>query len=386
MRSIGLYSLLLLVTTLISCSNPTCSEQIFNKSDAQLRGMLEAISKEKGFPRTTRTDGSRRMVKPSDWTSGFFPGTLWYQSEYADDEYWQQQAEKYTEMLQDEQFNDRDHDLGFKMFCSYGNGYRLTQNPKYRAILITSAKTLATRFNPNTGTIKSWDRWIYPVIIDNMMNLELLFWAAKEAQDKELYNIAYTHASTTLKNHFRDDYSSYHFVQYDTITGRVIEKKTYQGYADDSSWARGQAWGLYGMTMTYRETKDSVFLKQALGIANYIMDNEALKKEGVPYWDFNDPAIPNAPRDASAAAVICSALYELLGYAPKDQSNVLLKFADNILQSLASPEYYASVGSNNNFLLKHSTGFKPKNREVDVPLNYADYYFLEAAMRKRNLE
>lgn len=376
---------LLIALSLIGCNNSQLHHKIFEQSDDQLRAMLADISITEGFPRTTTSDGSRRMVKSTDWTSGFFPGTLWYQSEYSNDKYFQQQAEKYTEMLEDEQFNDKDHDIGFKMFCSYGNGYRLTGNPKYRDILITSAHTLSKRFNPKTGSIRSWDRWTYPVIIDNMMNLELLFWVAKETDNDELYDIASTHAHTTLKNHFRDDYSSYHLVQYDTITGRVIEKKTYQGFADESSWARGQAWGLYGMTMTYRETQDKVFLKQALGIANYIMNNDVLKTDGVPFWDFDDPSIPNAPRDASAAAVICSALYELVKYAPEDQKDTMLNFADNILKSLASNEYFAQAGTNNNFLLMHSTGFRPKNREVDVPLIYADYYFLEAATRRKNL-
>lgn len=387
-NSIGkkaLCSSLLFVILTFSCSSPPLADQVLNQSEAQYRDMLEKLSNSDSFPRTTNSVGTIQMVAPKDWTSGFFPGALWYLSEYSKDIYWQQQAEKYTEMLENEQYNGRDHDIGFKMFCSYGNGYRLTKNPKYKNILIQSAKTLATRYNPSTGCIRSWDRWTYPVIIDNLMNLELLFWVARETNDENFYNIAFSHAMTTLKNHFRADYSSYHVVEFDTLTGGVIEKKTHQGYSDDSSWARGQGWALYGMTMTFRETQDSVFLKQALGIADYIMKNEVMQNEGVPYWDFDDPAIPDAPRDASAAAIICSALYELAGYAPEQQKKKMLKFADNIFEHLASDEYMSEIDSNNNFLLKHGTGFKPKNKEVDEPLIYADYYFLEAAIRRHNL-
>lgn len=370
---------------LSSCSSPQLTEQVFTQSEKQYRGMLEKILHSDGLPRTTNSAGAIHLVRSRDWTSGFFPGSLWYLSEYTNDIYWQQQAEKYTEILEKERFNDSDHDIGFRIFCSYGNGYRLTKNPKYRNIIITSAKTLSTRFNPTIGSIRSWDRWTFPVIIDNLMNLELLFWAAKETNDTAMYNIAYTHAITTLNNHFRDNYSSYHYVQFDTLTGGVIEKKTHQGYSDKSSWARGQGWALYGMTMIYRETQDSLFLNQALGIAEFIMSNEVMKKEGVPYWDFDDPAIPDAPRDVSAAAVICSAMYELSGYAPEQQKIKIERFADHIFKNLASDRYMAETGSNNNFLLMHGTGFKPKDKEVDVPLNYADYYFLEAAMRKHHL-
>ncbi|MBN2596338.1 MAG: glycoside hydrolase family 88 protein [Marinifilaceae bacterium] len=383
-KKIGI--LLVVTIALISCFNqPELTDRIFAQSDAQLRGMLTRIAKLQGLPRTTASDGQIYMVESHDWTSGFFPGVLWYQSEYTGDEFWQQQAIKYTEMLKKEQYNDSDHDIGFKIFCSYGNGYRLTKNPEYKEIIVSSAHTLAKRFHPKTGCIKSWDRWTFPVIIDNLMNLELLFWAAKATGDSSFYQIGYSHALITLKNHFRNDYSCYHLVEFDTITGEALHKKTYQGYADESSWARGQSWALYGMTMAYRETKDSVFLTQALGIADYIMSNKFMKADGVPYWDFHDPEIPKAPRDASAAAIICSAMYELQEYAPKKRKDEMLKFADHILSTLASEAYFAEIGYNNNFLLKHSTGFKPKNKEVDKPLIYADYYFLEAAIRRKRI-
>jgi hypothetical protein len=272
--------------------------------------------------------------------------------------------------------------MGFKMYCSYGTGYRVTSDPAYKEVLIQSAKTLSTRFNPVVGCIRSWDhhkeQWGFPVIIDNMMNLELLFAATRFSGDSSFYKIAVSHANTTMANHFRSDYSSYHVVDYDTATGKVVKKNTHQGYADESAWSRGQAWGLYGYTMCYRETGDPVYLQQAEHIAAFILHHPNLPKDKVPYWDFNAPDIPNEPRDASAAAVMASALYELSRYSSHKKE--YLTVANTILQSLTA-NYRSAIGGNKGFLLLHSTGSKPSNSEVDVPLNYADYYYLEALLR-----
>jgi rhamnogalacturonyl hydrolase YesR len=325
-----------------------------------------------------------KLVTSKDWTSGFFPGELWFLYEATGKKEWKEAAEKYTVNIEREKTNGGTHDMGFKIYCSFGQGYRLTKDAHYKEVIIQSAKTLSTRFNPVAGVIKSWDnkKWDYPVIIDNMMNLELLFAATKLTGDSSFYKIAFSHAATTMKNHFRSDYSSYHVVNYDTTTGKVIQRVTHQGYADESAWARGQAWGLYGFTMCYRETKNKAFLDQAEHIAAFIMKHPNLPNDKVPYWDFNAPNIPNEPRDASAAAVIASGLYELSLYS---KSGKLYKnAADKIVESLTN-YYRAPVGDAKGFILLHSTGSKPSNSEVDVPLSYADYYYLEALLRMKKI-
>ena len=264
-------------------------------------------------PRTV-VNGKMKLVPSSDWTSGFFPGNLWMLYELTKDKKWEELATEYTLPLEKEQWNTSTHDLGFMMFDSFGKAYANTKNEKYKEVVIQSAKSLASRFNPKVGCIRSWDhsgdKWKFPVIIDNMMNLELLLWAAKETGEDYLKDIAVTHAKTTMKNHFRKDYSSYHVVDYDPETGEVRNKQTHQGYSDESAWARGQAWGLYGYTMMYRETGIKDFLKQAENIAGFILSQPGIKEGKVPYWDFNAPNIPDEPYDASAAAIIVSALYE----------------------------------------------------------------------------
>jgi len=248
--------------------------------------------------------------------------------------------------------------------------------------MLTGAKSLVTRFNPAYGVIKSWNQFQdckYPVIIDNMMNLEFLLWAAKNSNDTSLYNIAIKHADNTLKNHFRPDFSSYHLVGYEEGE-KVYSKRTVQGANDSSAWARGQGWALYGYTMMYRETKDPKYLKQAEGIAGFIMNHPNLPKDKIPYWDFNAPNIPNEERDASAGAIYASALLELCNYSQENKQKYF-SFAEQILKSLSSHEYKAQLGKNNYFILKHSVGHKPAKSEINTPLVYADYYYLEALLR-----
>ena len=351
-------------------------------NDVQNKKKPEVVS-----PRTLTPDGKLVMVPAKDWTSGFFPGVLWYIYEFTGKEQWKEKAEAFTANLEKEKFNAGTHDMGFKIYCSYGNGYRLTNNTSYRDIIIQSAKTLSKRFNPKVGCIRSWDhnkeKWDYPVIIDNMINLELLFAATRLSGDSSFYKIAVSHATTTMKNHFRSDYSSFHVVDYDTLTGNVIKKTTHQGFSNESAWARGQAWGLYGFTMCYRETKNKAFLNQAEKIAGFIFNNPTLPKDLIAYWDFNAPNIPNEPRDASAAAVMASALYELSLYST--QGKYFRGIADKITSNLTS-QYRSKIGENQGFILIHSTGSKPMNSEVDVPLNYADYYYLEALLRGEKLK
>jgi len=334
-------------------------------------------------PRTVE-NGQFKMVGSKDWTSGFFPAELWYFYQYTKDKKWLELAKKYTEDIKPEQFNRGTHDLGFMIYCPFGNGFRLTGDPAYKAVIIQAAKSLSTRFNATVGVIKSWDhngdKWKYPVIIDNMMNLELLFETTKLTDDSSFYKIAVTHANTTLKNHFRPDFSSYHVIDYDTLTGNVLQKVTAQGYANESAWARGQAWALYGYTMCYRETKNKAYLAQADGIAGFILNNKITPADGIPYWDYNDPKIPETSRDASAASITASALYELAKYSTNGKKYKAA--ADKILNSL-STKYTGKIGANYGFILEHSTGHRPAKSEIDVPINYADYYYLEALLRSK---
>lgn len=339
-------------------------------------------------PDTTKTPqsfaGGMYKDRATDWwCSGFFAGTMWYLYQYSNDPKWKDAAALWSMAVQKEQYNTTTHDLGFMIYCPFGNGYRLTQNPAYKQILLNAAQSLATRFNPGVGAIKSWENfhgYQYPVIIDNMMNLELLFWAAKTSGNNYYQTICSTHAANTIKNHYRANYSSYHVVCYDS-TGNVLAKKTAQGAHDTSAWARGQAWGLYGFTMMYRETHDEKYLEQAAGIADFFIQHPNLPADKIPYWDFNAPGIPNEERDASAAAIACSALLELCTYANKEKSKIYFDAAEKMLQSLSSPVYRNSLGENGGFLLKHCVGHKPARSEVDVPLIYADYYYVEALLR-----
>lgn len=355
------------------------------QTDVLLREIPEAREGKANLvsPRTVE-NGKLKLVASGDWTSGFFPGELWYLYEFTGEKKWKEKADSFTRLIEKEKFNGVTHDMGFKIYCSFGNGFRLTNDPYYKEVIIQSAKTLSTRFNKTTGVIRSWDhhkeKWQFPVIIDNMMNLELLFAATRLTGDSSFYKIAVSHANTTMKNHFRADFSSYHVVDYDTLTGKVISKMTHQGYADESAWARGQAWALYGYTMCYRETKDPRYLAQAESVASYLLSNPALPADGVPYWDFKDPGIPAVPRDASAAAVIASGLYELSGYSK--QAKQYKAFADRVLNNLTK-NYRSEIGANKGFILIHSTGNKPANSEIDAPINYADYYYLEALLRSR---
>lgn len=321
------------------------------------------------------------------WCSGFFPGSLWYLYEYTQDVELRNWAEKYTERIEPVKNVKDHHDVGFMAYCSFGNGLRLTADSTYyNEILLTAAKSLCTRYKPEVGLIRSWDmnkeKWQYPVIIDNMMNLELLCWGTKVTGDSCYRNIAVSHADKTMENHYRSDYSCYHVVSYDTIQGVPHVKQTHQGYSDSSSWSRGQAWGLYGYTMMYRETGDRKYLDWANQIACYLIDRlSAGDVNDCPYWDFDDPDIPNALRDASAASIMASAFIELSLYVDRKSSLQYQKIAEQQLRTLSSSKYRAHVGENGFFILKHSVGSKPFGSEVDVPLTYADYYYLEALLR-----
>lgn len=359
----------------------------YKTADEQYKLMAKGLEPGK-FPKTYYPATNKFATSESGWwCSGFYAGTLLNIYKETGDKELLTEANRSMDLLAKEQYNKTTHDLGFMMYCSFGTAEKIEPSEAYKQILINSAKSLASRFDPKVGCIKSWDskKPEYLVIIDNMMNLELLFWATKVTGDSSFYKIAVTHANTTMKNHFRADYSSYHVVVYNPETGAVMQKRTAQGYADESAWARGQAWGLYGYTVMYRETKDKKYLDQANHIAKFILNNPALPKDKIPYWDYNAPNIPNALRDASAAAVMASAFLELCKYTGKTERQRYFSTAETIIRNLSAQPYMAAVGTNGDFILQHSVGSLPGKSEVDVPLTYADYYFIEALNRYKNI-
>jgi unsaturated chondroitin disaccharide hydrolase len=397
----------------ISCQNESnesayqTADRALSVSQAHIASMLEEAKDPTRIPRTTAPDGSLKTTHMYDWTSGFFAGNLWYAFEYSKDESLKSEAIRWTEALEPLKTFTGHHDLGFMMYCSYGNAYRLTGNESYKDILVESARSLCTRYNPVAKSIKSWDyrknwdgvtEWFFPVIIDNMMNLELLFFASKTTGDPYFKDIALQHAETTLQNHLRSDYSTYHVVDYDTLSGEVKDQATCQGFTDASTWARGQAWGIYGFVMMYRETKEPKYLEAAVNMADFFLDHSNMPSDLIPYWDFNAPDpdfhplwkhekyqnLDYIPRDASAAAIVCAALFEMSTFLD-EKGRYYFEKAEKMLVSLSSAPYLAEPGSNNNFILKHSVGSIPHGVEIDVPLVYADYYFLEALLRYSNL-
>ena len=382
----SIFFLLLTAALAVSCqeSMKQLSDRVFELAEYQLAKMDEQLT-DTTVPKSTRFG----ILVPSEsksWTSGFYPGSLWYTYLYTGNEEIKALAEKNTEKLYIETQIVRSHDIGFMVNCSYGNAYRITGDEKYREPFINAAHLLTTRFNPTVGLTLSWNvtpkrkHWRYPVIIDNMMNLELLTQAHKLCGVDSLLNVALTHANTTMKNHFRPDYTTWHVVDYEPETGDIRMKVTHQGYADDSAWARGQAWAVYGYTMMYREVSEPAYLAQAENVAKMLL--ERLPEDGIPYWDFDSPDAPDSQRDASAGAIMASSFIELAGHtADKQLSKALMKMAEKQIRTLASDEYLAQPDRNGYFLLKHSVGSYPSDTEVNVPLTYADYYFLEALLR-----
>jgi len=371
-------------------------ENSTNKAIAHYKNQISTIEAANKFINPISFQKGRGILWGSkeDWRVGFFPGSLWYLYELSGDKSLLPFANEYSHALSYIQYVTDNHDVGFMASCSFGNGYRITKGELYKEWTIRTAKSLSTRFRTGAGVIQSWDvdkdwqatrGWECPVIIDNMMNLELLFDATKFTGDSSYYKIAVSHANKTMQEHFRTNGSCYHVVDYNLRDGSVRKKQTAQGYSDNSAWARGQSWAIYGFTTCYRYTKDKKYLNQALKTLDFVMNNENMPNDLVPYWDFDAPKIPNEPRDASTAAIIASALYELQQYVDAKQAQVLLSYADKMIISLASTKYSAKVGTNGNFLLMHSVSSIPHNSEIDVALNYADYYFFEALKRRSDL-
>ena len=411
MKKLKLLVAILLIANLIACKKEkkeavettkteTKAEliaRVFTFSEKQYDSLIHRIENNRPLlqPRGVTEDGELRLKPFQDWTSGFFPGSLWYLYKNNGAVKWKTYAMKFTQALDSVKYITNSHDLGFMLNCSYGNGYLQTQDSTYKKVIVKGASSLITRYRPIIGTIQSWDTtpdmgwiskrgWDTPVIVDNMMNLDFLYRAFEFTNDSTFYKIATQHAKTTLQHHFRDDYSSFHVVDYDAKTGKVRSRQTAQGYIDSSSWARGQAWGLYGFTQTYENTKDTLFLNHAKGIANYIMSSTKIPKDHIPYWDYDAPKIPNEPRDASAAAITASALLTLQEFVP-EKKEAMIAYAASILQRLSSDAYLAEYGKNQGFILMHSVGNIHTGEENDKPLNYADYYFLEALSKWKEL-
>lgn len=362
-------------------------EQNIERGASQYKLMMETLPPDR-FPKTFYpATGKPEFCESGWWVSGFYPGTLLYLFEETGDEALLAEAKRSMTVLEKEKNTTTTHDLGFMMYDSFGHLYKLQPSEETKQVLLTSAASLSTRFAPAVSAIKSWDskEGDYLVIIDNMMNLELLYWASRVSGDPRFAEIATTHANTTIQHHFRPDNSSYHVLNYNKTTGAVQEKVTAQGYADESAWARGQAWGLYGYTETFRNTKDAKYLEQARKIADFLLSHPNLPADKIPYWDFNAPDIPNALRDASAGAIMASALIELSGFVDEAAATRYLRAAETMLRTLSTDEYLAKAGTNGGFILKHSVGHLPQKSEVDVPLTYADYYFVEAMHRYRAL-
>lgn len=340
------------------------------------------------FPRSVNLKTNTIKKTPSkDWTSGFFAGNLWQIYMLTGNEAFKARAKQWTAFIEKEKFNNGTHDMGFKIFCSFGNGLKVEDNYEYKNIILKSAQTLSTRYNSHIGSIRSWDfnkdKWQFPVIIDNMMNLELLFEATKISEDSTFYKIAVNHANTTMENHFREDHSTWHVLDYDTISKQVRARVTHQGISDDSAWARGQGWAINGFTTAYRYTKDENFLDRAVKTANFFINHKNLPDDGIPYWDFSHPDIPNISRDVSAATIVASALVELYQYTKND---AYLNYSKKVINSLKNKNYILPENLNTPFILNHSFGDWSKRHEMDEPIVYGDYYFLETLIKLKALQ
>ncbi|WP_282112080.1 glycoside hydrolase family 88 protein [Maribacter stanieri] len=363
-------------------------EKILSQNVEKTKETLKELTPDQGFARNIPNGQTNwELVGVKDWCSGFWPGVIWYAYEASGDEQLRLQAEKFTEPLKTIAYSPAEnHDIGFMLYTSYGNGYRLTKNEEYKNVLLAAADTLATLYNPNVGSILSWPsqtQFRHNTIIDNMMNLELLFWAAKNGGKQDLYNVAESHALVTMKNLVRKDSAIYHVGSFDETTGDFLKGQTHQGYADESMWARGQAWGIYGFSVAYRETYRKEFLDTAIKVSEHYLNR--LPEDGIPYWDFDDVDIPNVPKDASAAAIAACGLLELSKFVKNEkQSKKYVSAARRMINLLSDAPYYS--GDTNQALLLHSTGHLPHKSEIDVPIIYADYYYMEALLRLQKMD
>ncbi|CAM3327312.1 glycoside hydrolase family 88 protein [Zobellia roscoffensis] len=392
---VRLQLILFLSVLIMSCASqkkevqPFSAEKVLDQNVEKIKEVQQTVNNVDQFPRNIpKGQTNWEMVGVRDWCSGFWPGVLWYAYEQSNDSELKESAMKSTEALKPIAYSSAEnHDIGFMLYCSYGNGYRLTGNEEYKKVLLAAADTLATLYNPNVGSILSWpikkDEYKHNTIVDNMMNLELLFWAAKNGGSQNLYDLSESHAQVTMDYLVREDASMFHLGSFDDETGEFLKGVTHQGYADDSMWARGQTWGIYGFAVAYRETGNKDFLKTSIQLTDHFI--ERLPEDGIPYWDFDDPKIPESPKDASAAAVAACGMLELSELVEEEaQKEKYFNAAKKLIEILSTDAYLS--GDTNQALLLHSTGHHPRNSEIDMPIVYADYYYMEALLRLKKLE
>ncbi|CAM4205294.1 glycoside hydrolase family 88 protein [Zobellia roscoffensis] len=392
---VRLQLILFLSVLIMSCASqkkevqPFSAEKVLDQNVEKIKEVQQTVNNVDQFPRNIpKGQTNWEMVGVRDWCSGFWPGVLWYAYEQSNDSELKESAMKSTEALKPIAYSSAEnHDIGFMLYCSYGNGYRLTGNEEYKKVLLAAADTLATLYNPNVGSILSWpikkDEYKHNTIVDNMMNLELLFWAAKNGGGQNLYDLSESHAQVTMDYLVREDASMFHLGSFDDETGEFLKGVTHQGYADDSMWARGQTWGIYGFAVAYRETGNKDFLKTSIQLTDHFI--ERLPEDGIPYWDFDDPKIPESPKDASAAAVAACGMLELSELVEEEaQKEKYFNAAKKLIEILSTDAYLS--GDTNQALLLHSTGHHPRNSEIDMPIVYADYYYMEALLRLKKLE
>jgi len=330
------------------------------------------------YPSNSKTENGKDVWATTNagaWTSGFLSGILWKLYNATNSSSLLALAQNTTEGLKEEQHNTGTHDVGFIMFTSFGNGYLITGNKSYHPIILTTADSLATRYNPIVGCIRSWNGPHFQVIIDNMLNLELLWWSSLNGGNHTHFDMAASHADHMIRDCIKLDGSSYHLIDYDPDTGAVLSQtNTPQGYPD-GVWSRGEAWALYGFTMSYRYSKFTRFLDTANLIAKYLLAQ--FPSDYVYHWDFKAP--PSLPqRDSSAAAIAASAFLELSSYVPKETATQYYTAAENILTSLATSAYLANAQTSDATLLHGCIGYETP---CDVSLIYGDYYFVEALFR-----
>ncbi len=333
-----------------------------------------------------RGEGAYDMRSVFWWTSGHYPGTLLYLYEATRKPEFLARAKFWMEPMKPNSKVTSNHDVGFIMHCSFGNAKRLENTSAYDALLAETAASLCERFNPKLGVIRSWgkkdDGNNFLVIPDNMMNLELLEAAAKlPGGEKRFADIARSHADVSMKNHFRADGGCYHVLNYDQregLVGQIQEIRRGQGLCVGTAWSRGQSWGIYGYTMMYRMTGLKRYLDFACKLADYAINHPAMPNDGIPTWDFG---APGEERDSSAGSIMASALIELATFVEAPLKARYRAFAVKQLKSLASNAYFSKGNEIGHFLLKHGVGHKPGASEVDTPLDYGDYYFLEALLR-----
>ncbi|HEY9415659.1 MAG TPA: glycoside hydrolase family 88 protein, partial [Pseudonocardia sp.] len=334
------------------------------------------------YPVRTKPGGLWLTAGADDWTAGFYPATLWRTFERTQDPAWRQRAVTWQAGLARQTKQDST-DLGFKLFDTFGTGYQLTGDESYKRVVLDGADTVSHRFNPKVGMFRVWDKSAdqtqFRVNIDATMNLELMFWAGQNGGNPQYAEMAKRHAERALTDLVRPDGGTWMVAMYDQKTGALVGHSTKQGYATESTWARGQSWAVYGFTMAYRYTKDPRFLDGARRTADYFM--RRLPPDHVPYWDFDVPNKATAPRDTSAAAVVASALVELSGFETdpaakqRDTDN-----ARDLLTALSSPTYAPRAQPKFAAILQHGTQHFPAGW-ADTGIAFGDYYFVEALNR-----